>query len=448
MTKSDVFPWLPLGHEVATGISVGRVISHGPEHQLIRSRDGRHVLLLAIANSNVGRSVAELCHSSGLRHFQPLIFGSQNLLAGVFRVEEEPLPVSELARRPAKLTSAEAAMLAAALVELAERTPTAAWASSLFLQSLGKCVPVEAAAQEDRRTLAVRLLTGGIADPTLSPQQIHGLNQWLTLQEIESFLTRLGVGLGPRPPMKPQMPEGGFDLPGRPKLASLFREYVIDYYRDRERYQSMRVKPPGGFLLYGPPGTGKTHAAKQLAIYLGWPVFEINIGSVGSPYIHQTSLQLRRTFEQAAAKAPSLLIFNEFDALSGSRASLSQDYKLEEVSELLQLIETAAERQIVFIATSNRRDAIDDAMLRRGRFDHIIEVGYPTLSEVRAALAAMLAERPQAAGLNLDRAAEKLQERPMSDIAWIINEAARIAVKIGKDEIDDICLFRALGQLT
>jgi SpoVK/Ycf46/Vps4 family AAA+-type ATPase len=114
---------------------------------------------------------------------------------------------------------------------------------------------------------------------------------------------------------------------------------------------------------------------------------------------------------------------------------------------MLRLLEEAADRSIVVIATTNKRHMIDEAMLRRGRFDHIIEVGYPDAAELRAAIEGMLAERPHAAGIDLTAIVERLRERPMSDIAWSINEAARLAVKLGKAEIDDTCLAEALEKL-
>src|SRR5262249_2049085 len=158
-------------------------------------------------------------------------------------------------------------------------------------------------------------------------------------------------------------------------------------------------------------------------------VFEIDVGSVGSPFIHQTSVQLRQAFEQAAAKSPSLVVLNEFDALATKRQAGMHEHKIEEVSQMLRLLEDAPERGIVVVATTNKRHMMDDAMLRRGRFDHVVEVGYPDDTELRAAIIGMLADRPHAAGLNLDAVVQRLSNRPMSDLAWAINEAARRAVK-------------------
>jgi cell division protease FtsH len=111
------------------------------------------------------------------------------------------------------------------------------------------------------------------------------------------------------------------------------------------------------------------------------------------------------------------------------------------------LIEGAAEKNILLIGTTNRIDAVDTAMLRRGRFDLQIEVNYPGEDEIMTVLKNLLDERPTAPGLNLDVIAARLSGRPMSDISWFVNEAARRAVRGGKDRIDDISLMGALKTL-
>ena len=126
---------------------------------------------------------------------------------------------------------------------------------------------------------------------------------------------------------------------------------------------------------------------------------------------------------------------------------MTHDHKIEEVTELLRLVETASECGILVIATTNRREALDVAMLRKGRFDHIIEVVYPTTEQVLAVVDALLNNRPHREILNLNQLAAKLAGRPLSDIAWVVNEAARLAARAKKDAIDEIDLFSALKIL-
>jgi ATP-dependent 26S proteasome regulatory subunit len=168
---------------------------------------------------------------------------------------------------------------------------------------------------------------------------------------------------------------------------------------------------------------------------------------MGSPFIHQTVVALRAVFNEAKRRAPALVVLEEVDALAMSRGPTTQDHKVEEIAELLRLVETASENNILVIATTNRRNGLDPAMLRKGRFDHMIEVGYPGREEVRAAIEAMLQDRPHRDIPNLDQLAARLADRPMSDIAWVINEAARLAARAKKAAIDEIDLFSALDAL-
>jgi ATP-dependent Zn protease len=126
---------------------------------------------------------------------------------------------------------------------------------------------------------------------------------------------------------------------------------------------------------------------------------------------------------------------------------MMHDHKIEEVTELLRLVETASENGILVVATTNRRDALDAAILRKGRFDHTVEVGYPTAEEVRAVLDALLNDRPHREASNLSQLAAKLAGRPLSDVAWVVNEGARLAARGKKDAIDEIDLFSALKRL-
>ena len=439
------FPWLPIDAEVS-GRAVGRVVTDENGYQLIRARGSADVILLV----REGTPTAEAFLGAGnavLRLFDTIAYGDERFLGAVFPEDRAPIRVGDIPLRAEFPTGGQLARLATALARMTASAPDASWETSLYFAGLDVCVPMERTAGEDRRSLATRLMTGGVTSASLSPKDVARINRWTTEPEVRMFLGTLGLDtresrreLGSR--------KEPFLIKGRPALETFFREYVIDYFDRRDAYAAMKVRPPNGVLLYGPPGTGKTSAVRRLAEYLGWPVRSVNMGTVGSSYIHATSVALKREFDAAAAQAPSILVMEEIDAMVGPRGPGVHDHKIEELSELLRQIETAGERGVLVVATTNRIDMIDPAMLRRGRFDHKIEVGLPNDGEISDALAGLLAERPTAPGMKLEGLARSLIGKSMADVAWTVDEAARLAVKAGKPVIDEISLYQALKRLS
>ena len=109
----------------------------------------------------------------------------------------------------------------------------------------------------------------------------------------------------------------------------------------------------------------------------------------------QDSNRFAERLRRSKAESASLLVLEEVDALEPVRGPMTRDHKVEEVVELLWMDESASQNGVLFIATTNRKHALDPALLRRCRFDHAIEVGYPSAEEVRAALQEILSERPR-----------------------------------------------------
>ncbi len=448
---SHAFPWLPFGMEVSGGAKVGRLVKDSTSFQVVQAQGGSEFILLSKTPGPFANEVEGLIPDAS--HFDRLgriNFGADDFITLITSEDDCPMCVGDIPQRSTLLSAKELLDLATAIGDLNVRSPDANWSEALYLQEFNIAIPVEENnAPENRDVLAISLLTGGVEDTSLSSSQIGAVNRWITKFEIEKFFNLLGIerhGAKRKPDSKVRSPDE-FALAGRPELEEFFREYVIDHYWRKDKYDALGVKPPGGILLFGPPGSGKTYAVNQLADFMRWPVYDIDMGKVGSPYIHQTSVAIRKLFETAFENAPSMILIDEVDAFVGDRDLAGQDHKVEEISEFLRLIEAASERGIIVIATTNRKDAIDKAIKRRGRFDHLIEVGYPGAPEIMSVLEALLAERPYVAGLNLETISEKLKNRAMSDIAWIVNEAARIAVKSEKDQIDDICLMQAVGRL-
>jgi len=363
--------------------------------------------------------------------------------------DDAPALVCDLPRGSGSLAAGDVEELSDAIAAHAARRPGAAIGASLFFPSAPFCLGLEAASPtvEDRASLGVSLLTGGVAVAGLSHAQIRAINPWLKNEEIDRVLAALGIGTRSATAVRPRWRAADFALPGQPAIERLFREHILDFFERRESYDAMRVSPPNGILLSGVPGTGKTHAAKRLAAFLGWPLLDVNVASAGSPYIHETSRRLASLFDDAARRSPSIVLLEEMDALGQDRDAPGQGHKAEEVGQLLRLIEQAGARGILVIATSNRLASIDPALTRRGRFDHVVQVDLPAEADVKAILDGLLAERPSAAGINTAALARKLTGRPISDLRWLVDDAARAAIRAGEAQIDDVCLFGSLRRL-
>lgn len=454
---NDLFPWLPLGVSVDAGLTVGRLLQSGEAFQLVLSGTGdKSILFLKEAlyknsNSNICRAFDSLKENGVLREY---FYDDERFLFGVFERSEAPRRLASLVNSPGNSTTVPLRPLAFALAELKSVEPKAVWSEALYLSAEKICLPTtlgeSAEAESDRYKLAVSLLVGAIPDLSLNIDMIKKLNPNLETSEIREFLSILGFEdvhlISKFGNARIRNPEE-FVLPGRPELQDFFREYVIDFFFRFEEYRSMGFSPPNGILLYGPPGSGKTFAVNKLAEFLKWSVFDVDIGSIGSPYIHETSKRLKQVFETASEQSPSIVLLEEIDALATKRGTQVHESKNEEVSQLLRLLEKAANNGILVIATTNRYDALDSAIIRRGRFDHVIEVGFPSKIEITLALRNLLELRPTTDTIEVEQIAAGLEGRPMSDVAWVVNEAARFAVRNSQKKIDESLLNLAISRL-
>ena len=251
-----------------------------------------------------------------------------------------------------------------------------------------------------------------------------------------------GVGSAAgRPNQKPP-----FVLAGRPQLEAFFNEHIVDIVQNMDRYKALGIAFPSAVVLHGPPGCGKTFAVEQLIEYLGWPSFQVDASSVASPYIHETSRKVAEVFDKAIENAPSVLVIDEMEAFLADRATGTGHHRVEEVAEFLRRIPEASKSEVLILAMTNRVDMIDPAILRRGRFDHVLEIGYANEVEVRALMEKLLSILPKSKDLDAVPLAAKLAGRPLSDVAFVIREGARLAARSGKSQLDQESLLAAIAS--
>lgn len=431
------FPWFPIGQKLVSG-TVGRLRAEGPGYQVLQEQAGDGLILVLAGGEPAADDAGRIECAPPFAEFE---FGGRHFLTMPMAKSSEPVPLLQWPKRFGLPTTSDVRALGGAIAGMRRRAPQAEVASALFLPALEVCLPVnDADGAEDMRQVAAQILTASQAS-ALDVGSVRSANPWVSADDIAFFLAALDVS----ELAEPVTPEA-FALPGRPALEAFFREYVIEPSADPDRYQALRVQLPNGILLYGPPGSGKTHAVDTLVAALRRPTFRLDLGEVGSPFIHQTTVAMRRAFEQAKRSAPSLLVLEEIDAVASARGPMSQDHKVEELTEILRMIEAAAKNGVLVLATTNRKEALDPAVLRTGRFDHSVLVDYPTEEEVELALAGMLKDRPHAS-LDLSGASRSLAGRPMSDAAWVVNEAARLTARAKQDKITGTLLQEALSRL-
>ena len=296
-------------------------------------------------------------------------------------------------------------------------------------------------------------LTGGIPMSVNSGRRIKTCMNWLPNKSLEEIIQTAGLSSNSSLSTPDSLPSHEhntqeFKLAGRPDLEKFFFEHVIDIIQNEERYKTLGILFPSAVVLHGPPGCGKTYAVEKMVEYLGWPIFEVNSMTVASPFIHETSKKVSEIFEKAIQNAPSVLVIDEMEAFLADRGmgASSGHHRVEEVAEFLRRIPEAINNKVLIIAMTNRIEMIDSAILRRGRFDHLVKVDMPSKAEVKALLEHLLHDLPSDDYIDLEALSNELKGRPLSDVSFTVREGARLSAKNGSKVINQENLLLALGS--
>lgn len=240
--------------------------------------------------------------------------------------------------------------------------------------------------------------------------------------------------------------KGAFRLCGRRSLERFFNENIIDVVNNFAVYRRLGISFPRAFILEGVPGCGKTYAVERLAEHLNWQTYHITSSAIGTSLIHETSKNIEQAFETAAANAPALVIIDEVDAFVPDRSVNNKDFVCEEVASFLKCLQDAADNHVLVIGMTNRMSAIDPAVLRTGRLGTHLNVGMPDREEVLELLEYHLSRRPHAE-LELAPYADRLTHGALSDVTYVVEEAAMCAARRRAEQIESCDMEAAFNRL-
>ncbi len=220
------------------------------------------------------------------------------------------------------------------------------------------------------------------------------------------------------------------DIGGLGSSVEQVREMVELPLRHPELFQRLGIDPPKGVLLYGPPGTGKTLLARAVANETEANFFHIAGPEIMGSKYGESEERLRQVFQEASQNAPSIIFIDEIDSIAPKREQVTGEVERRIVAQLLTLMDGLEPRQnIVVIGATNRRDAIDEALRRPGRFDREIVIGVPDQNGRREVLAIHTRGMPLTEDADLDEIARTTYGFVGADLGALVREAAMDALR-------------------
>lgn len=214
---------------------------------------------------------------------------------------------------------------------------------------------------------------------------------------------------------------------------------IVEFLKHPKKFINIGAKIPKGVLLLGNPGTGKTLMAKAVAGEAGVPFFNISGSEFVEMFVGVGASRVRDLFKQAKKSAPAIVFIDEIDAVGRHRgAGLGgghdeREQTLNQILVEMDGFETGT--NVIVIAATNRPDVLDPALLRPGRFDRRVVMDLPDIEEREAILAIHIKNKPQEKDINLRTIAERTPGFSGADLANLVNEAAILAVRQGKQVI-------------
>jgi cell division protease FtsH len=436
--------WLPRNYKLTADIIIKNIVFSGDDWQIYVCSDGSSVLIAKCALADYWCSTGYIAQTLLQEHF----FGQEQYF---FLHSPAEMFLAPITHNQDFITYEDGKSFATALTATRKVDPDISLSEGIFVERYSKILPIKHENKnESDNILLGRWLSRGINIPASSVKRMMQLLPTVTESGLADILQTAHMKAEETTCSPKQIPtsfltssepkpKAPFSLPGRIELETFFKEHIIDIIENAEAYKAMGIDFPTAFILQGPPGCGKTYAVEQLIEYLEWPSFFVDSGSIGSPYIHETSKRISAVFDEAIENAPAVLVIDEMESFLMDRAGSANGsgHHVEEVAEFLRRIPEAAQNRVLVVAMTNMVSSIDPAIRRKGRFDHIIEVGMPSKEEIAAVISHGLDKVPHDTDIDVDAISEALMGHPISDVSFVLREAARITAKAHKKAISN-----------
>ena len=226
---------------------------------------------------------------------------------------------------------------------------------------------------------------------------------------------------------------------------------MVDFLRNPKNYRDVGARMPKGVLLVGPPGTGKTLLAKAVAGEAEVPFFSISGSDFVEMYVGVGASRVRDLFDQAKKMAPSIVFIDEIDAVGRKRgAGLGggHDEREQTLNQLLVEMDGFAPNEgVIVMAATNRRDILDPALMRPGRFDRQVTVNFPDHSGRVEILKVHARGKPLDSDVDLENIAKRMPYASGADLENVMNEAAILAARARAKKISHQMLVDAIARV-
>lgn len=228
-------------------------------------------------------------------------------------------------------------------------------------------------------------------------------------------------------------------------------EEVVDFLKNPAKYKEVGARTPKGVLLVGPPGTGKTLLSRAVAGEAGVPFYSISGSEFMEMLVGVGAARVRDMFAQAKKSAPAIIFIDEIESIGRMRGfgmSGGHDEREQTLNQILvEMDGFAPNESVIVIGATNRPDLLDPALIRPGRFDRRVVIGLPDLAERKAIIEIHMKGKPFAKNVDIERIARRTVGFSGADLANMLNEAAILAARETKKEIDNLDLEEAATKV-